>query len=70
MEMSATAKDCVICMTAPNISCGFIAGRVTYHSSCQRFLMPSMAAASYMLLSTVCKPAMKDRKPVPRLSHS
>ena len=32
--------------------------------------MPSTAPASYMALSTVCRPAMKERKDTPRLIHS
>ena len=39
------AED-VICITAPNISCGRILGRVMYQSSCQRFVTPSTAPAS------------------------
>ena len=33
-------------------------------------ITPSIAAASYNDLSTVWRPAIKDKKPVPRLNHS
>ena len=46
VEISATANDCVICITAPNMSCGRMDGIVIYHNSCQRFLIPSIAPAS------------------------
>ena len=59
----------VMLITAPNIICGFMAGSVICHSSCQRLRMPSTAPASYSRLSTFWNPAMKDRKLVPRLVH-
>jgi hypothetical protein len=70
MESCDTDSELVICITAPNISCGFIHGRVIYQSSCQRFLIPSTAAASYSDLSIFCKPAIKVRKLIPRLNQS
>jgi len=55
-ETSATAKEEVICKTAPNINCGRMEGSVTNHNSCHRFFIPSIAAASnskhyYLMMS-------------------
>ena len=35
IEIWDTEREFVICITAPNISCGFIEGNVIYQSSCQ-----------------------------------
>src|SRR5690554_3438420 len=53
IDTVAIPRALVICITAPNINCDFICGKVIYHSSCQRFFKPSIAAASYKVRSTV-----------------
>ena len=63
-------KDPVMLITAPNISWGLSSGSVMYQNSWYRLRMPSTAAASYRRVSMFLKPAMKDRKPAPKLIHS
>src|SRR5690606_5135931 len=69
-DTSAIASDVVICITAPNNNCGFIDGIVINHNSCHLFLIPSIEPASYSVLSTDCKPAMKARNDTPKDNHN
>ena len=59
----------LICITAPKSSCGAICGIDMYHTSCQRFRIPSIACLKQGAVQ-LWKPAIKERNAVPRLAHS